>query len=270
MLRRIASKLFGSTVKDCQNYGNRRNNYLRSIIIAMACLSTVSSFAGVNVAANKKYDKDNVKQELEIPEEIYVDAPEDFDEDDVEEIYIPEEVDDIRGEDTRIISSNAPVEFFPGTSVPMGEHYPNIDTSKNSPGTGQGIKGPDQGELDFQSPTKNFYITSYFGYRWKRMHYGVDLRGKVGDDIYASESGVVTDYTGTRTGYGKIVEIKHSNGFTSRYAHMSKMLVSVGDKVEKGDIIGKVGVSGITDGGSHLHFEIRHNGVPYNPEFYLN
>jgi murein DD-endopeptidase MepM/ murein hydrolase activator NlpD len=120
----------------------------------------------------------------------------------------------------------------------------------------------------FDWPLNN-KITSPFGWRihpiyGRRMfHSGVDIRGSVGEPIKAAASGTVT-YAGNRGGYGKVVIIKHARGYETRYGHCSKILVKVGDKVKKDQIIAKVGNTGISTG-PHLHFEIRKFGKPLNP-----
>jgi murein DD-endopeptidase MepM/ murein hydrolase activator NlpD len=128
----------------------------------------------------------------------------------------------------------------------QGVDYPNIDTSLSRPGPSEGIMGPDVGSLSFRWPTDRTSVSSYFGWRYGRMHYGVDIFDDRGSPIYAAESGTVTSYTGTHTGYGLIVEISHSNGYTTRYAHLESTIVSAGDKVVKGQIIAYMGDSGTT------------------------
>ena len=78
----------------------------------------------------------------------------------------------------------------------------------------------------------------------------------------------MTSYTGYRSGYGYVVEINHGAGYTSIYAHLSKVLVQPGQRVAKGDLIGRMGSTGRSSG-PHLHFEIRKNGVPKNPFNYI-
>ena len=160
--------------------------------------------------------------------------------------------------------------FWPGTTIGKGIDYPNIDTSLQRPGPDQGIMGPEPTGLTFRYPTDRTHISSNFGWRYGRMHYGVDIFDDRNSLIYASESGTVTSYTGTHSGYGRIVEISHGSGFITRYAHCEKILVTVGQKVSQGDVIALMGDSGTVSSEPHCHFEIRCNGVPYNPRFYLN
>jgi murein DD-endopeptidase MepM/ murein hydrolase activator NlpD len=164
------------------------------------------------------------------------------------------------------------IKTFSGSSVGMGEYYPNIDQSREKPTSDEGILGPNPGGLSFAWPVTGkgrSNISSYFGWRWGRMHYGVDFPADTGVKILASEDGTVTSYTGTHSGYGLIVEISHSGGFTTRYAHCSKILVEEGQRVSKGEVIALVGSTGTSSSGPHCHYEIRADGVPYNPLFYL-
>ena len=171
--------------------------------------------------------------------------------------------------ETEAIPESGTGGYWPGTTIGKGVDYPNIDTSLSRPGSSEGIMGPDVGSLSFRWPTDRTSVGSYFGWRYGRMHYGVDIFDDRGSPIYAAESGTVTSYTGTHTGYGLIVEISHSNGYTTRYAHLESTIVSAGDKVVKGQIIAYMGDSGTTSSLPHCHFEIRCDGVPYNPMFYL-
>lgn len=113
------------------------------------------------------------------------------------------------------------------------------------------------------------WISSKFGYRVspfnKRrvFHEGVDIAAPYGSFVESSAKGIVI-YSGYKTGYGNLVTIDHGFGFVTRYAHNSKLLVKVGDRVEKGDKIAKVGNSGKSTG-PHLHYEVLVNGVPVNP-----
>ena len=100
------------------------------------------------------------------------------------------------------------------------------------------------------------------------FHTGVDFAGATGTNIWASDGGVVI-HAGWKGNYGYCVYIDHQNGYTTRYAHCSKLLVKVGDKVAQGDIIAKVGNTGRSYG-SHVHFEILYNGKTKNPLNYIS
>ena len=116
-------------------------------------------------------------------------------------------------------------------------------------------------------------ISSGFGYRsspggiGSRNHKGIDIAGARGRTISASDGGTVT-YAGWMRGYGYLVQIDHGNGYQTRYAHNSKLSVSRGDKVYKGQKIAEMGSTGNSTG-NHCHFEIRLNGTPVNPMRYL-
>ena len=120
-------------------------------------------------------------------------------------------------------------------------------------------------------PTKNVYITSYYGWRTvfgnREYHYGIDLRASVGTAIYAADGGEVI-FVGTSSGYGKLIQIKHDNGDVTYYAHLNSYSVKKGDRVYKGQEIAKSGQTGRVTG-PHLHFEIRKNGVRVDPQKYL-
>ncbi|MBE6031592.1 MAG: M23 family metallopeptidase [Clostridiales bacterium] len=123
------------------------------------------------------------------------------------------------------------------------------------------------GTGSFTDPLGNLVVTSSYGSRGGRSHTGVDLDGNTGDPIYAVDDGVVT-FAGTKGAYGKLVKISHGNGVETWYGHCNKLHVSVGDVVSKGDRIADVGNTGRSYG-SHLHFEVRVNGVSKNPMNYL-
>ncbi len=109
-------------------------------------------------------------------------------------------------------------------------------------------------------------ISSRYGYRWGRLHAGIDISGGgvYGKSIVAADSGTVTKVRNDARGYGLYLVISHNNGYTTLYAHCSKILVSVGQTVSKGQTIAKVGNTGRSTG-PHLHFEIRRNGSSQNP-----
>jgi murein DD-endopeptidase MepM/ murein hydrolase activator NlpD len=118
-------------------------------------------------------------------------------------------------------------------------------------------------------PIMSGYYSSNYGYRIdplngrKAFHTGVDLIAPPGTPVMAAAGGVVSQ-VGYLAEYGNIVDVDHDNGLTSRYAHLSKSLVKVGDVVMKGQKIALVGATGRVTG-PHLHFEVREKGIPLNP-----
>lgn len=116
-------------------------------------------------------------------------------------------------------------------------------------------------------------ITSYYGYRvhpvykTKKFHSGIDIGASYGVDILAAADGTVTLAT-TNGGYGKCIIINHGSGISTLYGHNSTLLVSVGSKVTKGQVIAKAGSTGVSTG-PHLHFEVRINGSTTDPLQYL-
>lgn len=113
----------------------------------------------------------------------------------------------------------------------------------------------------------NGRITSGYGRRGGEHHTGIDIDGVTGQPVGAAAAGVVID-TGRAGGYGKMVLIRHENGLVTRYAHLSSIGVSSGDRVDKGEVIGRVGSTGRSTG-SHLHFEVINGGSIQNPMKYL-
>jgi len=122
-------------------------------------------------------------------------------------------------------------------------------------------------------PAANQRITSNFGYRRDpfngrgAMHNGIDFKGPYGSDIYAAGGGEVS-FAGWKSGYGKTVEITHSNGLMTRYAHLSRIDVAVGQPMKAGETLGGLGSTGRSTG-PHLHFEVRINGRAVNPRPFL-
>lgn len=122
-------------------------------------------------------------------------------------------------------------------------------------------------------PVPHGYVSSNYGKRTdpisgrQAVHLGVDFDVPYGSDILAVAEGVVT-YSDTRSGYGKVVEVDHGNGYMTRYAHNSSNEVEVGTRVHVGQLIAKVGSSGRSTG-PHCHFEVWLNGRPVNPMAYV-
>ena len=122
-------------------------------------------------------------------------------------------------------------------------------------------------------PVEGGYYSSNYGYRidpisgHTSFHTGVDIIASPGTPVMAAAGGVVSTVAFVPE-YGNIVDVDHDNGLTSRYAHLSKSLVKVGDVVMKGQKIALVGATGRVTG-PHLHFEVRENGIPLNPNKFL-
>jgi murein DD-endopeptidase MepM/ murein hydrolase activator NlpD len=118
-------------------------------------------------------------------------------------------------------------------------------------------------------PVTRGFISSYFGERSdpfdgrEAFHKGVDFAGSIGDKVVAVAAGVVT-WAGERSGFGKLVEINHGDGFITRYAHNQRTLVSVGETVKRGEAVALMGSSGRSTG-PHVHFEVLRNGRQVNP-----
>ncbi len=117
-------------------------------------------------------------------------------------------------------------------------------------------------------------ITSSFGHRENpfggndvETHKGLDIKGPMGAEVKAMAKGEV-EYAGLKGGFGNCIMIKHGNGFETLYGHLSKILVSVGDKIDIGEQIGRIGSTGRSTG-PHLHYEVHHNGEKINPESFL-
>lgn len=119
------------------------------------------------------------------------------------------------------------------------------------------------------------YISSNYGWRFiawhergENYHTGIDIANDVGTPIYATANGKVSQ-AGWLGGYGKAITIDHGNGYSSLYAHLSKIGVPVGQTIKKGQLIGYMGATGNASG-SHLHYEVRINGKAVNPRKYLD
>lgn len=127
--------------------------------------------------------------------------------------------------------------------------------------------------LPVANPVPGKTVSSRFGSRVDpfkgkvAMHSGMDFRANYGVGVLATASGKVI-HAGRKGGYGNMVEIKHANGVTTRYAHLSKILVKKGQRIKAGTRIGKVGSTGRSTG-PHLHYEVRIYGVAVNPNKYL-
>jgi murein DD-endopeptidase MepM/ murein hydrolase activator NlpD len=117
------------------------------------------------------------------------------------------------------------------------------------------------------------YMSSGFGERMdpfngeEAFHKGVDFAAPAGSDVSAVADGIVT-WAGARNGFGVLVEIDHGNGYVTRYAHNSRAMVSVGEKVQRGQAVAVVGSTGRSTG-PHVHFEVLKNSVAINPMSFI-
>ncbi|MEM9968335.1 MAG: M23 family metallopeptidase [Pseudomonadota bacterium] len=126
----------------------------------------------------------------------------------------------------------------------------------------------------FDTPVKSaFRFTSQFGFRrdpktgGRRMHAGVDFAARTGTPIYATADGVIT-HAGWQSGYGRMVKIQHEFGIETRYAHLSRTRVKVGQRVSRGQRIGDMGATGRVTG-VHLHYEVRVGGKAVDPMTFI-
>lgn len=117
------------------------------------------------------------------------------------------------------------------------------------------------------------YITSEYGVRInpyegrRKMHEGIDIANRFGADVIAPANGLVS-FSGNRSGYGKVVIVDHGNGLETYYAHLSRYIVRDGMRIKRGQLLGSVGNSGHSTG-PHLHYEVRANGLPVDPCWYI-
>ncbi|MGQ9508566.1 MAG: peptidoglycan DD-metalloendopeptidase family protein [Thermodesulfobacteriota bacterium] len=117
------------------------------------------------------------------------------------------------------------------------------------------------------------WVTSGFGFRTNpftgltQMHEGIDIANQTGTPVVAPANGYVSDIQ-TDNVHGKLIIISHGFGMTTRYSHLNKIFVRVGQKVKRGEKIAEIGMTGKTTG-PHLHYEVRLNGIPVNPKKYI-
>ncbi len=127
--------------------------------------------------------------------------------------------------------------------------------------------------MPIHNPAPGKAVTSSFGVRRDpflrkpAMHAGIDFRATTGTPVRSAGSGTVTK-AGWNGGYGRMVEVDHGHGFTTRYAHMSRVSVKKGQQVDTSTVLGEVGSSGRSTG-PHLHYEVRRDGKPIDPLRFL-
>lgn len=157
-------------------------------------------------------------------------------------------------------------------TVVMAGQTLKIPSKKNKNFKITSISSTTSSKYAWKTPTKG-WLSSPYGWRnhpvrkKRTFHAGIDLAAPKGTGIYCVAPGRVI-YTGTRSGYGKLVIVSHEKGLSTRYAHCSQILVKNGQLVKEGQLLAKVGATGIATG-NHLHFEVRKNGKTQNPINYL-
>lgn len=130
--------------------------------------------------------------------------------------------------------------------------------------------GPLTRPIAFEEPVRGFAVNSRFGMRrlggepGVRMHKGVDIAAPTGTAVYSAAEGEIVRIGRQPAGYGNFIEMRHPNGMTTMYAHLSRIDVASGDRVLAGERIGLVGSTGYSTG-PHLHFEVRRGGIQINP-----
>jgi murein DD-endopeptidase MepM/ murein hydrolase activator NlpD len=133
--------------------------------------------------------------------------------------------------------------------------------------SGVGVSGPGANGW-FVLPTGSPRVSGWYFHDPRNPgHIGLDYACSFGDPIYAGDNGVVT-VAGWNGGYGIMAELNHGNGFVTRYGHFDSLAVGCGQPIYQGQLIGYCGSTGYSTG-AHLHFEIRFNGVPQDPQGYL-
>lgn len=180
------------------------------------------------------------------------------DEEDIRKYNKLDEEDSLVVDQELLIPDGTPPRSAPAPRLARTPSLGNIKSVFNMPST-----SPQSGQSNMIWPTSGRVITQYWGWR----HTGVDIDGHYDSPIYAAESGVV-EVSGWGRGYGIQAVVNHENGYKTRYAHMSVVYVSVGQRVSKGEVIGMIGTTGFSTG-THLHFEIYVNGVRKNPLLYV-
>lgn len=168
---------------------------------------------------------------------------------------------------TFINGMEATKEILSQTVIEAAQNQVVLRGTKKVPTNAGSSAGGSTSAGHFTLPVRNYTLTSTFRVRTlggvTRWHYGVDLAAPKGTPIYASRAGTV-NFAGSSSGYGLLVKISHGGGVETRYGHCSKLLVTKGQEVSKGQLIALVGSTGHSTG-PHCHFEVRINGTPVDP-----
>ena len=167
----------------------------------------------------------------------------------------------------------------PGTEIDaewlkMHDYYAIWDSKGVNPYRVDGLKIKDSFHVSLSDSSVQYchfpllnkaFISSDFGVRRYRWHYGIDLRLDIGDSVKTIFDGIVRISKYNKGGYGYYVLVRHENGLETLYGHLSKPIVAVGDSVMAGNVVGLGGNTGKSTG-PHLHFEVRYKGNPIDPK----
>lgn len=217
-----------------------------------------------------------------------IDGGDDFDESEEEKsIFLPEKKPSIVSEDTSdladgelsIVEIEEEIKFENDSNwVKIAEYYSIWDSRSVNPYRIDASKFKDTVSLtlfdvekgrNWHPPLREAIMTSDFGVRWSRFHYGIDLDLEIGDSIFAVFDGVVRISKYDRSGYGNYVMLRHYNSLETLYGHMTRQAVVPGQYVKAGDLIGFGGSTGRSTG-PHLHFEVRFEGNAIDPEHFFD
>ncbi len=146
-------------------------------------------------------------------------------------------------------------------------HYPKVDFSNKKDTTPIVLVNPEKNKL-YAHPADEYRISSRFGPRRRRFHYGIDLAMPTGTPIYSTFDGTIRVAKWNKS-YGNLIVIRHDNGLETYYAHLSRIQVKPGQEVKAGEQIGLAGNTGRSYG-SHLHFETRYLGAAINPDVIID
>ena len=143
----------------------------------------------------------------------------------------------------------------------------------------KGAQAPRDLELTWPIDRSHFWLSSFFGPRKKPdrswgFHYGIDMAACKGTPVRTAADGIIVEAHYSNRGYGNTVVVQHNSKYKTRYAHLEKIMVHMGQKVERGDLIGKVGSTGAVRArkgrdGTHLHFEVYAYGKQINPLYFF-
>lgn len=230
--------------------------------------------------------RDERKKEIEELNEKYAKTQEEIDRLAMEEAKFKKDIDELnkdielgKAQEKEILDQIAAEE----EKRRQEEALKNQQNNNSSGGGSSEIYDTSVGASGFGWPVPGYYIiSSKYGYRWGRLHAGIDIAGGgiAGAPVVASKAGTVITVKNSCThnyrktgnccgnGYGNYVIVSHGNGYSTVYAHLQSVNVSVGDYVAQGQSVGTVGCTGFSTG-FHLHFEVRANGVAKNPENYV-